>query len=588
MQGNVPLAAGAMKLFARRRGLEEHFRIELLPPALANVLGDQGLVEEILGREPWMVGFTCYLWNIERTLWVINRLKERRPDLRVALGGPEITPDNRWVLDRKTLDYAIFGEGEPTLAELLDSLRSRTEPLTAIAGLWTAAAGALLPERASMPELDAVSSPYLEGILDAADEQMMLLETVRGCRFRCRYCYYPKSHDALAFLSPAQIAACLHHAEEKAVSEVVLLDPTLNQRPDFADFLRGLARGNPQRQFTFSGELRAEGIDAAAAALLAQANFKEVEIGLQSIDPRAQELMGRRTNLKALESGVKALLDAGIEVRLDLILGLPGDTVDSIRRGLDYLERVHPFSTLQVFHLSILPGTEFRRQAAELGLEFQSRPPYYVLKTPTLDVQSLRALMAEAQEVFGVEFDPFPPPQLGLPAGVVLPGGTVAGCCLNLDLAKEEAATALPPAAKRSQAFTLWLRGRLQGSPAGRGRANPPGAGRQSAHNVASGARANRRSASPDRCDIGSPAGGLPRKPQLSRLALQPTAHRSARRQAARRRRSSRLATGSRGRLDRRNRPMCDDRLVGQCPGRRNAPSPRNLACRPVQHPSND
>ena len=339
VRGNVPLAAASMKLFARRHGLEEHFRVELLPPTLANVLGDEGLVEEILGREPWMVGFTCYLWNIERTLWITERLKERRPELRVVLGGPEITPDNRWVLDRPTLDYAIFGEGEPTLADLLDSLRGRPEPPTAIAGLWTAAAGAPLPQRASMPALDAVSSPYLEGILDAAGEQMMLLETVRGCRFRCRYCYYPKSHDALSFLSPEAIAACLRHAAEKGVSEVVLLDPTLNQRPDFTDFVRGLARGNPQRQFTFSGELRAEGIDAAAAALLAQANFKEVEIGLQSIDPRAQELMGRRTNLKRLESGVKALLDAGIEVRLDLILGLPGDTRDSIRRGLDYLQR---------------------------------------------------------------------------------------------------------------------------------------------------------------------------------------------------------------------------------------------------------
>ena len=94
IRGNVPLAAAYLKLFARRQGLENAYRIELFPPALANALGDQALVEEILGRQPFMVGFTCYLWNIERTLWIAQRLKQSQPGLRILLGGPEITADN--------------------------------------------------------------------------------------------------------------------------------------------------------------------------------------------------------------------------------------------------------------------------------------------------------------------------------------------------------------------------------------------------------------------------------------------------------------------------------------------------------------
>ena len=99
-------------------------------------------------------------------------------------------------------------------------------------------------------------------------EGVMLLETVRGCLFRCRYCSYPKGHAALRLLSPEQIAANLRHAARQEVPEVFLLDPTLNQRPDFLDFLRRLAEGNPERRLAFSGELRAEGIDPAAARLL--------------------------------------------------------------------------------------------------------------------------------------------------------------------------------------------------------------------------------------------------------------------------------------------------------------------------------
>lgn len=93
-RGNVPLAAGYLKLYARNQGLEAHYDIEIFPPTMANSLGDQGLVEEILSLDPWMVGFTSYLWNINRNLWIIEQLKARRPDILTIIGGPEVTADN--------------------------------------------------------------------------------------------------------------------------------------------------------------------------------------------------------------------------------------------------------------------------------------------------------------------------------------------------------------------------------------------------------------------------------------------------------------------------------------------------------------
>jgi hypothetical protein len=231
------------------------------------------------------------------------------------------------------------------------------------------------------------------------------------------------------------------------------LDPTLNQRPDFADFLRLLAQNNPQHQFTFSGELRAEGIDAATARLLRAANFHEVEIGLQSVEPRAWELMGRPTNLAAFRQGVDALLAEGIKVQTDLILGLPGDTVDSVRRGIAFLQETHAYSEVQVFNLSILPGTAFREEAEQLGLKYQPWPPYYVLKTPTLDVDRMYRLMEEAQEAFGIEFDPLPPPRLDL---FDERGHTSHGCRIDLDATESNDETVLPRLPALS--FTLWLR----------------------------------------------------------------------------------------------------------------------------------
>ena len=271
--------------------------------------------------------------------------------------------------------------------DLLQALRQTPFPAAPIDGLQMLPGGKLPAGRRPLAGLDEISSPYLEGILDAADEQMMLLETARGCVFRCKFCYYPKSYTGVYFASEEKILANLRHAQERGAREVVLLDPTLNQRRDFPDLLRLLIRGNPQRQFTYSGELRAEGITAETAGLLAEANFAEVEIGLQSIDPQAQALMDRKNNLKAFQRGTQAMIEAGIRVKVDLIVGLPGDTVDSVRRGIDYLRDSGAYSEMQVFNLAILPGTEFRQEARQLGLRFQPWPPYYVLGTPTLGLE---------------------------------------------------------------------------------------------------------------------------------------------------------------------------------------------------------
>lgn len=452
--GNVPLAAGYLKLMARRRGLEAGYDIEILPANDANMLGDRALVRAILAHRPWLVGFTCYLWNIERTLWIAERLKEAQPDLRVMLGGPEVTADNAWVMEHPAVDFAAIGEGEQTFCELLTELAGSNSASRPIDGLFAHGAGMAnsVGFRRPLPRLDEVSSPYLEGILDAADERMLLLETVRGCVFKCKFCYYPKSYDSLYFLSAEKVAANLRHARERGAREVVLLDPTLNQRRDFADLLRLLIDSNPDGQFTYFGELRAEGITPVIARQLREANFTEVEIGLQSVDPLTQEMMDRKNNMKAFERGVQALVESGIQVKVDLIIGLPGDTVASVRRGLDYLFSNRLFSSLQVFNLAVLPGTAFRQEAEMLGLKYQPRPPYYVLSTPTLRLEQMYELAQEAEERLAIEYDPLPPPKLEFDEA------TGIRQVLRLDLDQGDNNQPLPTPEERAQALTLWLR----------------------------------------------------------------------------------------------------------------------------------
>ncbi|HVS36420.1 MAG TPA: radical SAM protein [Gemmataceae bacterium] len=457
IRGNVPLAAAYLKVFAERKGLGGDYAIDLFPADLANTLGDRALAAALAARDPWMVGFTCYLWNIERALWIARRLKQLRPGVRVVLGGPEITADNAWVLNAPDCDFAVIGEGEQTFANLLLALLDDETPPVPIAGLYVAPRssprfrpGHAPAFRTPMPDLNHLPSPYLAGVLDAADERMMLLETTRGCVFKCKFCYYPKSYDRQYYLSRENILAGLRHAVDHGAREVFLLDPTLNQRRDFAEFLRTLADGNPGRRFTYFGELRGEGIAEETARLLREANFTEVEVGLQSVEPETMTKMDRKNNLRAFERGVRAMLGQDIRVKVDLIVGLPGDTVESVRRGLHYLHG-NGFTDVQVFNLAVLPGTAFRHEAEQLGLKFQPRPPYYVLSTPTLAREELYGLMQETQDVFEVEFDAQPRPVLEFtPAEQRSRVWRV-----NADGGDPHA----PPSPEgRAQAFTLWLR----------------------------------------------------------------------------------------------------------------------------------
>ena len=466
--GNVPLAGAYLKLWAERQHLAPHYDIQVLPGRAANTLGDQALVATLIALDPWMVGFTCYVWNIERTLWIAAELKRLRPDVRIVLGGPEITPDNSWVLNTPDYDYAVIGEGEQTFAALLEALRGcgKAErwslPLADGSGLGGIPGLYVPPKpgprydparrpafRTPLPDLNVLGSPYLAGILDAADEQMLLLETTRGCVFKCKFCYYPKSYDKQYYLAPEPIRAVLRHGRDRGAKEVFLLDPTLNQRRDFADFLLLLGEENPGHTFSYFGELRAEGVTAETARLLREANFTEVEVGLQSIDPDAMRLMDRKNNLRAFERGVRAMREEGIRVKVDLIVGLPGDTPESVMRSFHYLRDGDLYSDVQIFNLAILPGTAFRQEAAELGLRFQPRPPYYLLETPTLKRTDLFELMHQAQNLFAVEFDAAPRPVLEFDSS----DGLERLWRVDLDVIE----TSDPPTNLAAQAFTIWF-----------------------------------------------------------------------------------------------------------------------------------
>jgi len=178
-----------------------------------------------------------------------------------------------------------------------------------------------------------------------------------------------------------------------------VLDPTYNANRERALALLALiAKEAPELHFNF--EVRAELLDRELVAAFAKIPCS-LQIGLQSSNAEALRLVNRPCDLKGFAKKIALLNDAGIVFGLDLMYGLPGDTLPAFRSSIDYAIAQYP-NNLEIFRLAVLPGTALADQADALGLRHAARPPYLVESTPGFSAQDLdrAAALARACDVF--------------------------------------------------------------------------------------------------------------------------------------------------------------------------------------------
>jgi radical SAM superfamily enzyme YgiQ (UPF0313 family) len=386
--GNIPLGAACLKQAARDL---PGAPVDILPEHLAAYLGDAALLDRLKEAKPQVFGFTVFSWNLERSLYFSEKLKNACGS-RIIFGGPEITADNA-LARAPHVDFYVHGEGEAVFRRLLSE-----------AGAWSAGRGA-----ASAGELfRTAESPYLSGFLDAELENLMLLETQRGCPYRCGFCFYNKSQAGIAFADEENLLRAIAWAVEKRIDEVYLLDPSLNVRPRLKRLLVEIARLNAGQRIRLFSEIRAEAVDDELADLLAAAGFNWFEIGLQSTNPEALKLMNRPTRLKRFVAGAQRLKARGITPSIDLIIGLPGDDLRGFMRSVDFVADHGLQDDVQIFPLAILPGTDFRRRSRELGLRFENHPPYTVTASRGLSPEDFLLAYDYAETRLDAVFFPLP------------------------------------------------------------------------------------------------------------------------------------------------------------------------------------
>jgi hypothetical protein len=413
--GNVPLAAGCLGVSARTHGLDRRgLSIEVVAPSVTDTHGDSELADHIARDEPEFVGFSLYLWNVERSLHLAREVKRRSPHTKVLIGGPEVSADNPFVLAQEGFDVAVTGEAEDTFARLMDRALDGRDlaGLPGVAVRGPLGLGAFGPEPTTNFPLTDYPSPYLEDLVPVEARRATYVETVRGCRSHCTYCFYPRSSSVLRVLDVERSARLIAELRDRGAREIVFLDPTFNHRPEFEELLDAIAKENPERSVSFFGEVRAEGLTPDHARRLARAGFTKLEIGLQSVNRDTLKRVRRGGSPSKVAEAARMLRAEGIDLLVDLMIGLPGDSAEDVRNGVEFLLDHELDQHAQVFPLSLLPGTALRASAEADGVAFNPAPPYRVESTATFSNEALREALFDAEWRLGRRLDELPRPHL--------------------------------------------------------------------------------------------------------------------------------------------------------------------------------
>lgn len=352
----------------------------------------EDIAADLYRQKPVLLGFACYIWNIGETLRIVNLLKKVSPELKIVLGGPEVSYDAGAVLaDNPAVDYVISGEGEEPLRGLLTALQGRSD-LRDVAGLTFRDGEQILSsdQPAQPADLSRVSCDYDD--LAQLRDKIIYYECSRGCPFQCQYCL-SSTFTGVRFFPLERIKHDLRRFMAAGVKQVKFVDRTFNCNRTFAlEIFRFLAGQEGKTNFHF--EIAADLLDEETLTFLASVapGKFQFEIGVQSTYPPTLAIVRRDTDWPKIIAAVQRLNAAGnIHLHLDLIAGLPAESYRQFGRSFNDVFALAP-GRLQLGFLKLLKGSGVRERARDFGYIYTDHPPYEVLANVDISYEEILRL----------------------------------------------------------------------------------------------------------------------------------------------------------------------------------------------------
>lgn len=350
------------------------------------------IVSDLYQRKPDVVGFSCYIWNIEETIVVVSMLKKIMPELTVVLGGPEVSYDTEYWMNRlPEVDFIVMGEGEETFHHLLTELKGDRAFYSVFGVAYRKEQRVIVNPPRPKLNLNDIPTPhrFAEDVPSLAN-RVVYFETSRGCPFSCQFCL-SSIEVGVRYFDMERTKSDLLYLIRSGAKLIKFVDRTFNIKRDYAmEMFEFLIQNHSGCMFQFeitADIMRPEVLDYLAEN--APPGIFRFEIGVQSTNDLTNSLVKRRQNFAKLTRTVTKVKESGkIDQHLDLIAGLPEEDYGSFRKTFNDVFALEP-EELQLGFLKMLRGTGMRNDAEQYGYVYMDHAPYEILGNRILPFSDL-------------------------------------------------------------------------------------------------------------------------------------------------------------------------------------------------------
>jgi radical SAM superfamily enzyme YgiQ (UPF0313 family) len=344
------------------------------------------IAEQLLARNPRVIGFGIYIWNVAPATEVVAAIKRVRPDITLVLGGPEVSFETDGQKIIELADYVITGEGDLKFAEVCGELLKSGSTESRSTSF-----GKIIP--AELPEFSRLALPYDFYNDDDIAHRIIYVEASRGCPFTCEFCLSSLEVPVRQVPLPVLLGQ-LQRLLDRGVKQFKFVDRTFNLNLNVSKAILEffLARYQPGHFFHF--EMVPDRLPDALRDVIAAfpPGALQFEVGVQTFNSEVGALIKRRQNYDRLEENFRFLRgQTGVHIHADLIVGLPGETIESFAAGFDRLVALGP-QEIQVGILKRLRGTPIVRHDLDWQMIYNPHPPYEILQNKLIDFATMQKL----------------------------------------------------------------------------------------------------------------------------------------------------------------------------------------------------
>lgn len=353
------------------------------------------ILSDITEHDIDVLGFACYIWNIEMTLHVVDMVKAVRPDIKIVLGGPEVSFTADELLERcPNIDYIVQGEGEEAFHTLVTALQLGNDGLDpVIPGVRGRKDGSILGslEAVEVSDLSSIPFPYTEEDMADLEHKIIYYESSRGCPFSCQYCL-SGNKNTVRFFPQKRTLQELQWFIDHGVKQVKFVDRTFNCAPHHHRPLMEFMKDS-DTDMNFHLEMEPELMTEWETNILCETppGRIQIEVGVQSTHKKTLDAINRYNDWPYIQKSIRPIIQAGrTHVHMDLIVGLPHEDFNRFGQSFNDLFSLQPHA-LQIGFLKLLKGSGVRRMR-EYKYVADPLAPYEVLSTHVLPYDDVRFL----------------------------------------------------------------------------------------------------------------------------------------------------------------------------------------------------